>query len=180
VDGDGVPDLVVGAPFVLREGASTGAAWLVPGWWLLDQVRVPLTDGVPRPEDAAMGDLLPARSGLALLGDDAAGLFGQSVALLPDPERAGRAVVAVGLPLGDVGGGLFSGGVAVYRFDDALAGFDPVPIALVGAEGVGQGALGRYVSAGQAADGTLLLVGAPDSDVGGPDLGAGYAFGWAW
>jgi hypothetical protein len=176
VDGDEIPDLVVGAPFVAEQGATVGAVWLSPGWWLLDAPRESLTYGL-KAEPAAV-DVLPGGAGRSLRGRDASGAFGRGVALLPDPDAPFRSVVAVGVPAGDTGAGPFTGGIEVYRFEVAKGKFDTVPMALVAGEPSGLGDLGTLVVAAPGRRGWWLLAGAPTSDVDGPDLGAAYAWPW--
>jgi hypothetical protein len=181
VDGDGLPDLVVGAAEYRVEFAEVGAAWLVPGWHLLAAPRAPLVDSA-LPEDALaeVTALLP-RGGLdvnyGLQGGTAGALFGKSVALVPDPLLPGRAAVVVGAPQGATGGTDLAGGAAVYRWSEA--GLDPVPWAIVGGESAGPGGgLGATLFGGHLGgavdNGPVLVVGAPESHQAGTEIGAVY------
>lgn len=177
IDGDGVADLVVGAPLYVYNGSSVGAVWLVSGAYLRDLPRQTLpTSGLPEAETTEWVDLVPASSGRALVGDDASGLFGISLALVPDPAGRSTPIVLVGTSSGDVGSGLFAGGAQGYRFDTGAQAFEQAPAIVIAGEAEGRSSLGRVLHAADGASGPLILVGAPDSDIGGPDLGSAYVF----
>ncbi len=177
VDGDDIPDMVVGASEYLEDSAEIGGAWLVPGWHLLEAARAPIVAGaLPAADETELAMLLPD-TGLdltyGLKGDVAGGLFGASVALVPDPQDADRALVAVGAPQGAAGGTDLSGGVALYRWGDA--GLDTVPWAIVGGESAGPGGeLGAALLGAEVDGQPLLVVGAPSSHQAGLEIGALY------
>lgn len=176
VDGDGINDLVVGAPAYAAGGASVGAVWLIPGSFLRTVPAESAVNGLPTYLPADVPDLLPSGPGRALVGRETSGLFGAAVALVPDPDDPKRHMVAIGIPAGNTGGGAISGGVEVYRFDELAGAFDPAPVAVVIGEPKALGNLGEVVQVDEGATGPVLLVGAPDSNVAGPGVGAAYAF----
>lgn len=166
VDGDGVVDLMVGGAEHRADFSEVGGVWLVPGSYLRELPRVSFPEGeLPATEDTPWSVLTPPdglESTYGLLGSEAAGLFGEALAVLPDGS------VAVGVPQGGVGGTARSGGVLVYRFDE---GFAEVPhLVMVGESFSPMGQLGAEIWATD----EELLVGAPDSDATGVDLGALY------
>lgn len=184
VDGDGIPDLVVGASGHRRAFAEVGAVWMVPGWYLLDLPTWPATNrALPVLDETEFSILLPDTAlleNLGIVGDVSGGLLGDAVALLPDPQDPTRALVAAGVPQGDLGGTLLEGGVGLWRYEDGgptrLPGFPAAPWAIVGGEtAVADGELGATLFGGVTRGGSTLLIGAPFSDAGGGiDLGAVY------
>lgn len=177
VDGDGLPDLLVGAAEARVEFAEVGAAWLVPGWHLLAAARDPLDAGALPSVALVEVSLLLPRGGLdvnyGLVGDIAGDLFGRSVALVPDPLLPDRAAVVVGAPQGATGGTDLAGGAAIHRW--GAAGLDPVPWSVVGGESAGPGGgLGATLFGGSIDGEPVLLVGAPQSHEAGTEIGAVY------
>lgn len=152
LDGDGVPDLAVGAPGDNDAGFQAGAVWIV---MLRD-------DGTAK----ASKKLLPA----AGLGE-----FGSALGALGDLDGDGLDELAVGAPLGDGGRG------AVWLLSlhptGTLASTVPVGEGLAGFTGdldVGD-RFGRSVASVGDLDGDgvpELAVGAPADDDGGSNIGA--------
>ncbi len=154
VDGDGTPDLVVGAPYDDQGERNAGAAWLVRGPF----------------EDGSLSE-----HGVALTGTNDSDYAGWSVALVGDVDGDGVGEVLVGAPYakyeattpgvaylvpGDV-----DGNVALEDASWALRGQS-------NSDGVG-----ARVSAGGDLDGDGLadvLVGANGVNVVGADSGAAY------
>lgn len=178
VDGDGVPDLVVSGAAYRTSFAEVGVTWLVPGAWLGAVARQAMPGGaLPQPEATSWSLLLPEqglRARYGLVGQDAGGLWGASLALLPDPMDPARSMVAVGAPQANVGGVNRGGGALWFRFLPDQDGFDAVPYGVLSGEDTGAGALGTVMWAGQVDGHSVLAVGAPTSDQGGVDLGAAY------
>ena len=166
VDGDGVVDLVVGGSEHREDFAEVGGVWLVPGSYLRTLPRQGFQPGeLPAIEDSDWSFLTPPdglETAYGLHGDEAAGLFGEALAVLPDGS------VAVGVPQGKLGGTSWAGGVVVYGFD---GGFASVPhVVVVGETHAPHGQLGWMLRAEEG----VLWVGAPESDVAGVDFGALY------
>ncbi|MEM9488020.1 MAG: flagellar hook-basal body complex protein, partial [Myxococcota bacterium] len=181
VDGDGIPDLVVGGSGYREDFTAVGGAWLVPGWYLADLPRQSLSAGsLPSAGSTQLAPLLPeigefGRYGL--VGEVASGLFGDAVALVRDPLRPSRAAIAVGIPRGSAGGSSLAGGVAIYRWNSggSQPGIDDLPYAIVGGESMAaESLLGSVLVGDEIAGRPALLVGAPLSDQRGVDIGAGY------
>ncbi|MCB9663459.1 MAG: VCBS repeat-containing protein [Alphaproteobacteria bacterium] len=180
VDGDGVPDLVVGGAEYRVDFAELGVVWLVSGAYVRDLPRQSLAGGLPSDEATTWHLLLPdqgltVRTGL--VGVDAGALFGAAVALLPHPDLPGGTLVAVGTPRGAGGGHALGGRVELFAHD-GTGGLDPVPWAVVGGESAGPGALGSALAGGLVGGAAALAVGAPDSDLDGMDAGAAYLVRW--
>lgn len=166
VDRDGIVDLVVGGAEHRADFAEVGGVWLVPGAYLLTLPRQSFSPGVlPATEDTEWSPLTPPdglEGAYGLHGDEAAGLFGEALAVLADGS------VAVGVPQGKIGGTSWAGGVLVYGFDE---GFESVPgLVVVGESHVPLGQMGLTLNV----VGDELLVGAPESDALGVDVGALY------
>lgn len=176
VDGDGVPDLVVGGTGARVGGTQLGTVWLVPGAHLLTLVSTELpVPELPRGGGTVLEPLVPATGRFGLLGTTESGDFGSAVALVADPAEPSRMVVAVGIPQGQEGGVQFGGGVHLYRYDAAAPGLSPVPFAVVGGEThVPGGRLGHSLASGSVGGVTSLVVGAPRSSQQGLELGGVY------
>ena len=178
-DGDGVPDLAVGAPYHYTDGATRGSAWVVPGAWLTQLPFVPIEpDGPP-----ATWSFWPLPDSAAddwrIKGAAYYGYTGWSVALVPGAAD-GLAALVVGEPRADLAQTDWSGGARVFAFrsaQDAIpAGVDPVPRAVFTGEGDNpNGWAGKRVAGGTVAGGLPALVaGAPQSNALGLDLGAAW------
>ncbi len=115
VDGDKLPDLLVGAYNQVANGSATGAVTLVRGAYLKTLSPKPVQAGqvpsnlVPMVESGT-GSQLSAK------GATAAGQFGYAVALIPGFEKDGRAAILVGAPNSDVGGTPLTGGAELFRW----------------------------------------------------------------
>ena len=184
VDGDGIPDLVVGVAEYQNYFAELGAVWLVPGWYLRSLTAETHDDETLPPADEANWQFLMPPDGLqgsyAAVGTQAGSLFGESVALLPDPVDPSRMAVAIGVPQGSYGGAQLAGGVGIWRFVDTTTGFESHPWGMVvGETQVPGGSLGETLATGRLDGQPMLLLGAPLSDVGGViDGGAAYSLSW--
>ncbi|MCB9742653.1 MAG: FG-GAP repeat protein [Alphaproteobacteria bacterium] len=176
VDGDGLNDLLVGGATYRVDFAEVGGAWLSPGSWLLERERASVAPG-ELPADEEWQFLLPdtgARDSVGLIGWEGGSRFGAALALVPDPDRPGETLVAVGLPGGDLGAGARTGGVALYRYGET--GLDAVPwMMLVGDSRSADAELGATLLAAEDQGAPLLLVGAPYLDGEDPDVGGAFA-----
>lgn len=103
-DGDGTPDLVVGAPRA-ESTERFGSVTLVPGAALSELPRGPLESVSRVPVDEVAGTRRAFSSSVD-------GRFGQAVAV---GRSGGRAWIAVGAPRGDVGGQVLFGGVELFE-----------------------------------------------------------------
>ncbi len=151
VDGDGLPDLVVGAPYATGLAAGSGRIYLVAG--------------------DTSGDVSLADVGSVLVGDGEYDLAGYAVATAGDVNRDGRDDVIVGAPNA-------SGTGVTWLWTAGMSGDGQLSAAearLVG-ETTGDQAGYSLSPAGDVnADGVPdLLVGAPYHDYGAVDTGTTY------
>jgi hypothetical protein len=171
IDGDGVPDVVVGAPDHRVRSAELGAVWVVPGAHILAQARVAVRGGTtPTGEDASWSLLLPDRGltqRVGVFGAVAGSRFGGALAVLETTEGVRIAVGATA----DGPAGSAVGGVSVYRWTSA--GLDAQPWWVLGGE-ASTGELGASLATVDVEASPGFVVGAPRSDQGGVDVGAAY------
>ena len=175
VDGDGVPDVAVGAwDYGTGGTAEVGLVALLSGSWLASLPVNPLTTPLPIEASTAL-NAIPL-DGRVVVGPADDWDFGWTLALVPNPADPSRALVAVGAPFGDLGGTDRSGGVRLYGW--RAGALDPSPVATVlGETAAPNSELGSGLWAGPGPGATSwLLVGAPMSDVAQRDAGAVYAF----
>ncbi|MSQ81515.1 MAG: hypothetical protein EXR77_01165 [Myxococcales bacterium] len=169
LDGDALPDLVVGAVGHLKSGNSVGAAWVVLGSYLAKQTPEPWADGELALTKPALLD--PNGGVLAVEGEVVGERAGTAVAIIPRPAGKGFAGIIVGSPLGAISGTPFSGGVRVFRFKatGANAGLQAnTAYALAGESSPSLGRVGDFLQIGVVAGKPWLVVGAP---LGTPHLG---------
>lgn len=157
VNGDGLADLIVGAPFTDQSGSSSGRAYVVFG--KLD------TDPV------GLGDVRAGFGGFAIEGASFSGWLGEGVAAAGDLDGDGLGDLVVGAPFESIDG--FGQGRAYVVFgkldtdvvsaSDLLAGIGGFAI-----EGAAPGdAAGSSVAGGGDIDGD----GTPDLVIGAPSAG---------
>ena len=116
VDGDGLPDLAIGAPYFRGDdNIQTGAGMVVYGKWLqflhvfaepLDTERPQMVHPLGEAAFAPHQEFLGIRAG---------SMVGQGVALIPGGSGFGRAALAVGWRRGEIGNTYRSGGGVIYR-----------------------------------------------------------------
>ena len=177
--GDGTPDLVVGGYRLNVNGVVSGAAWLVPGEYILTLPREPVVDGA---SPGQIHNYLPLSFGSGIWrvdGEDADEWFGAAVELVPDLSEPGRAGLAIGGPFGARSGVVRAGGVKLFRVDADPAsptyGIDPEPVAFIGGETDRTGGqLGLYTSSTWFGDRAALAIGAYESSALGLDEGASF------
>jgi len=176
VDGDGIPDLVVGAERARSGGGLVGRAYVVRGAYI--RLNAP-TNGSTRP---IIPLLETAMRGLSVDGPSNGSLFGRAVAMVPNLAGDGRAGILVGAPRADFLGATRSGAALAYRvvLRDAEWHIEERPyLAMAGeSENVNtdfgasvSGALGPPMAGGH----PLVVVGAPYSHAFSVDWGASYA-----
>jgi len=173
VDGDGVPDLLVGGYSRSTAGNSTGAAWLVPGWYLQSLPREALVSAQP----PTIYNLIAPPSGgpWTLTGTIQDEHFGRSVALVPGLGPGGRAGIAVGAARTDLPGVERVGGVQLHVWDPALGGVDVVPWGAFGGESfTPNGRVGETIAAGTVGGSPTLMVGGYRASTWGPAQGAAW------
>jgi hypothetical protein len=154
IDGDGYADLLMGAYGNDSSGASAGAAYVFRG---------PITGNYPM-----------WTADIVLLGEQAGDQAGWSVAGLGDTNGDGLGDVAVGAPF-EHGDGVYRG--AAYIVSGAVQGTIGLDEALAVAKGATSGDLAGHAVAGGDINGdgySDLLVGAPESDLGGNASGAAF------
>ena len=176
VDGDKVPDLAVGATEFRVGSDEVGAAWVVPGSYLLSLPRQSAAGRCPAAEDTVVHPLVPSRRSVRGPGPPLRRpISAGPVALIEDPAQPERMAVAVGVPLGEEGGTPFAGGVLVYRFDPGSQALASLPFAVVGGEGhIAGGEFGHRIWRASADGEPRLLIGAPLSSQQGLQVGGGY------
>jgi hypothetical protein len=152
LDGDGIAESIVGAPYNDRGGSAAGAVFIYRG-----------------------GATAPAAPWKVLVGQDANDQFGWSVAALGDVDGDGYGDVAVGARLYGLGPNSAMGAVYVFRGGAAMD-------AVADREWYGEAKddwFGNSVAGPGDVDGggrADVLVGAPYNDRGGSATGAAYLF----
>jgi len=164
-DGDGLPDLVVSAwDRSVGIGNEIGSVWFLPGEYL---AAIPTEEWTGEDPNLlwpiAIDDERYRIDGWI---DDEE--FGVALALVPDFTVDGRAGIAIGGPVGQLGGLYNSGGVRIHSLDISSGGswghfISPIPAAVFGGENHhGEGARVGATLAGGLRDGLpVLVVGAP-------------------
>jgi len=173
VDGDGLPDLVVGGYFRSTGGNSTGAAWLVPGSYLLSLPREPFVSEMPILSPSIMS---PNTGGPYIItGSLQDEQLGRSVALLPGLGENGTAGIAVGAPRSNLPGVDRVGGVQVHLWDSVNGGVNPVPWGAFGGESfTPNGRVGESIAGGSFRGNAGLVVGGYRAGTWGPAQGAAW------
>ncbi|MFT7625725.1 MAG: hypothetical protein ACI9WU_004916, partial [Myxococcota bacterium] len=112
--GDGVSDLLVGGSDFRVGSLRLGAAWVISGAWILDQIgQAKALVAGELPSDETIVDTGPSGNAPDWIGTTHSGRFGHNVALAPGVGPAEAAAV-VGEYLGAVGGATQAGGAFVF------------------------------------------------------------------
>jgi len=155
IDGDGIPDFVVGAVSESEAGSGAGAAYFLQG--------------------PATGSMYLWSADAKLTGEQAGDQAGLAVAIVGDTDGDGTDDFAVGAPY-EHGSGSYVG--AVYLLTTTPVGTFGLDEADAKRIGTTSGDLaGRSVGGGGDVDGdgyADVIVGAPEQDVGGSGAGAAY------
>ena len=175
IDGDGVPDVIVGAPSY-REGFEVpGAAWLLSGARIgaLPTLIAEDREVVPLEQNFSFVNV-GVEGTFGLTGRTTDEQFGAAVALVPDIDGDGRGEVAVGAPRADYAGSGRTGAVAVFPFTPGV-GLSDDPLLIFGGEiGPPEGRVGALVSAGPVGLRVVLIIGGPRGSSLGLQSGSVY------
>lgn len=164
-DGDGLPDLAVSAwRRSVGVGNQLGSVWFLPGEYL---AAIPIEDWTGA-DPSLLWPIAVDDDRYRINGwiDDEE--FGAALVLVPNFTEDGRAGIAVGGPVGQLGGLYNSGGVRIHSIDISSSGswghfVEPIPDAVFGGENhQSEGARVGASLAGGLRDGSPVLV------VGGP------------
>ncbi len=164
VDGDGVPDLGVGAYEWNGISNDVGAAWVVPGAYLADLPAEPADTAEPVVHPLVPDDGIQWRIDGWINEEE----LGRGVALVPGLSDDGRAGLAAGGRHGFYSGVFDSGGARIHEFHLGV-GFGEVPWAVLGGE-TAAGFFGQTIAATEGA----VAVGGERADGLGIDAGAVY------
>jgi len=173
VDGDRIPDMIVGGYNYRAFDDVTGAAWLVSGAHVASLPRIAVTANPAAPPFFTA----PENAGRHRLEGTVAGeWYGRSVALAPGGD--GTARVIVGRPLADIGGTAISGGARIYRYTfDAPEGQSAFEAEwVVGGESFRtEGWLGEHVFGGWLGDTPVAIIASEEGHALGINHGSVYA-----
>jgi len=160
VDADAIPDIATGGYGYSYQGTQVGAAWIIPGSYVVSKTPVKLINNVI-PSAPAYPFLDGTVAGNHHVhGVTAGGRFGDSVALVPNLSGDGRAGLAVGTRLGSINAPDNAGGALLYTYE-AATGLQTTPIATLSGESLRTlGQLGAMVTAGVVGQTTVVAVGA--------------------
>ena len=174
VDGDAVPDLVVGAYNHYANGRTAGAARLISGAYIAGLPRISVTTDVNANNSHPFQD--PASTvNHDLFGYVSGEQFGSGVQLIRSGTGA-TAKVVVGSIYGSLGGAQRSGGFRVYEYVQGV-GLDPRPVAVFGGESENPwNRIGERFDWGFVGVRPRLVVGGIYGNGPGVDLGAVYTF----
>lgn len=187
LDGDGVPDLVVGGD-AYRVGANAaGAAWVISGAYIKNLAperlstetrTITLEGGASRELDTrqltspTLHPFVPSGQPPVLVtGRQANELFGTAVAVVPGVGPDGAAGLLVGAPLSDRSGTSRSGGADLFVMRDGA--IDPWPIAtLAGESEAVEGRLGEVLDSATINGKPVAVMGGTFASLLGVDRGA--------
>jgi hypothetical protein len=161
VDGDGIPDLVVGSLAKDINKLNPGALWLVSGAYL--SLLTPVALGEEGDLSALPIEALidPQSAGLSMLAGPESGVkFAQRIGLVPNLFSGGRAGVVVGAPLSAASGTALAGAAYVYEFQADPYGWNTVPFATIMGETYRTpGFIGNWVAGGTLNGQSVVIVG---------------------
>ncbi|MCO4769312.1 MAG: VCBS repeat-containing protein [Deltaproteobacteria bacterium] len=175
IDGDGIPDLAVGAPYYYGNGYTRGSAWVVAGSWLTQVTYEPLDPA----GTSITWPLWPVgdsdKEDWRVPGTDRDGRFGWDVTIVPN-YTGGRAALAVGQPRGAGTGEEWSGGAKLFAWEPGgtMGSMSEVSVATFVGEAERDGQSGGTLSSGTIGGASMLVVGGARSDAQGVDQGAAW------
>ncbi|MEE2902102.1 MAG: VCBS repeat-containing protein [Myxococcota bacterium] len=174
VDGDTIPDLVVGAYNHYANGRTAGSARLISGAYIAGLPRISVTT------DVTANNSHPFQDPASTLNNDLFGYvdreqFGAGVQLIRANAGA-TAKVVVGSIYGSLGGAPRSGGFRIYEYVQGV-GFNPRPVAVFGGESENPwNRIGERFDWGFVGVRPMLVVGGIHGNGAGVDLGSVYTF----
>ncbi|MBR56438.1 MAG: hypothetical protein CMH54_00100 [Myxococcales bacterium] len=175
LDGDGILDILVGAPEYRVDNLPMGAVWMVSGSYLLS---LPTEDLQPALNTTENWPMIPFGTTAVkkLVGTTTDGRFGVSVGMIPGIEPDGRAAVMIGAFDDGISGTHRSGGAYIYRYDTET-GFELHPWGLFGGESDRPGGrIGEYLHTAAHPSGVSIIVGGESGSGSGIDTGSAYSF----
>ena len=165
LDGDGLPDLLVGG-LSYRVGPDTvGAAWLLSGADIAMLAQEDVVSGKPadiiHPFNLGTGTKV-------IEGTEANGGFGRCVAMIPALDAA-----LIGAPTSGLNGSPLSGGASVHVFDSGSFQLDAIAH-FAGETQRASSSLGERCDAASSAGGSYVAISGTTSSAVGIDQGAAY------
>ncbi|HIA03323.1 MAG TPA: hypothetical protein EYN66_15685, partial [Myxococcales bacterium] len=158
MDGDGLPDLLVGAPDYRESNQYFGAVYLVPGSYIASLPTAGLNSGSAVPEQAAQPYEQPGSLGHWIrIGSQVNERYGSGVSMIPGLGATGvAAAVAKG---GDKNGLLYGGGLDVleYRNNSSKPGLQNKAIAMLSGESYSLGGFLGGVSSGAKSGASVIM-----------------------
>jgi hypothetical protein len=168
VDGDGVPDVIVGAPTAAIDGERVGAAYLFSGATLVRLPAQALGDRLPTAADTVVARVGVELDPAILVGSEVGSNYGWATAVLPG-------AVAVGAPARDFDDSVDVGVVVVHRWRGRQ--LDPAPSVILVGETDDPGAwYGSELVLGELGGDPVLAIGSQFHDGSGVDVGG--VFPW--
>ncbi len=162
VDGDGIPDLLVGGPDFRNGAGEVGRVYVLLG------SRIRAAASAPGPHT------LTDSVALELSGSDAGELLATGLTFVPGIGPGGTDGFAAGGTQAAINGESNTGGVRVHRFVSGAIEVTPYAI-VAGERGSLLAGFGGRVSAGRTSA-PVLLISSIFSDATNPDDGAAYAY----
>jgi len=155
VNGDGMADLLIGAPYEATGGISAGAAYLLRG--------------------PVSGDVSLSTATLKLVGESDYDQAGQSVAGIGDAEGDGQRDVLIGAPGADAGSTTPGAAYLMPGTASGVRALATAPTRLVGAQDGEQAGWSTGGAGDVDGDGLAdMLIGAPGNSARGSDSGQAY------
>lgn len=172
IDGDTIPDVVVGSYNYNYAGNSVGGVWLISGAYINSLPRESSQNKLPT-EPTVHPHVPDGDISYALFGTQAGADFGFSLALIKSPNAGEAHWVGIGSRFGSSSKTLGGGKAEVYRWTPNI-GFEATPRVLIASEsGDYGGYLGHAITGGTGSP--VIAVGGIYSHAIGYAQGAAYA-----
>ena len=173
LDGDGVPDLVMGNSTFTSNLQQQGMIWLVSGAHLVAQPTFEASGWSDEDVNALWPLDVPAQN-YRRAGATKRAWFGASLALTESADVGSPSLVVVGAPNAALSG-VFDGGGAYALSFSPESGFSDVPeMSFSGESFRPLSKLGTSVATGRLGDAQMVVVGGPDSSAANLDNGGAY------